>query len=250
MSNSANTQALTEKAENKITKIKVTEKLEFEANTKVRYLNTIELSSILDSMFSGAMRDYVGSKITLMDGSAPHLTDYVPMGKFYVSLYFKDRSASKDKCPIENVILRSAGTKGSKYNTLMHLNGMSSGRQYTITPETYEALDEYRFSPNRKVNWNNLTSEIATNFGYYGSYNQEIVACVTGLDLEKIITEIYGDRTEDGVFQYQAEPAQIVANTNGEYVIRITQLDVNKLSDLRKQLGGPINSGEFHQCVR
>ena len=82
---------------------------------------------------------------------------------------------------------------------------------------------------------NDLTSETCSNFGFYGATNQEIVVCITGLDLEKIINEIYGERTDEGIFQYQATPVQIVANVNGEYVVQITQLDVRKLDDLRKQ---------------
>ena len=82
------------------------------------------------------------------------------------------------------------------------------------------------------------------------SYNQEIVAYITGLDLEKIFSEIYGTRTDEGVFQYQALPVQIVANASGEYVLQITQLDVNKLNDLRKSLGGPVERAEFHQYIR
>ena len=128
------------------------------------------------------------------------------------------------------------------------MSGQNAGRIYDVTPETYEALDEFRFFPNRKTNWNYLTSEIVSNFGFSGTYNQEIVACITGLDLEKIINKIYGTRTEEGIFQYQAAPVQIVANVNGEYVVQITQLDMRKLDDLRKSLGGPVLSAEFHRA--
>ena len=234
-----------------ISKIEVADKLTFDSNIKSCFINTIELASILDNMFSPAMRDYVGCKISLNDGKIPaHMAADIPMGKLYVSLYFKDRSNTKDDCPIENVIVRSAGKKGSKFNSLMMMNGFASGRMYDITPETYEALDRFRFFPNRKTNWNNLTSETCSNFGFYGATNQEIVVCITGLDLEKIINEIYGERTDEGIFQYQATPVQIVANVNGAYVVQITQLDVRKLDDLRKQLGGPVTSTEFHVCVR
>lgn len=234
-----------------ISKIEVTDKLSFDSNIKCCFRNTIELAGIIDNLFKPAMRDYVGCKISFNDGKIPAIiAGDIPMGKLYVSLYFKDRSNSKDNCPIENVIVRSAGKKGSKFDSLMKMNGYASGRMYSITPETYEALDRFRFFPNRNANWNNLTSETYSNFGYYGSVNQEIVVCITGLDLERIIDEIYGERTDEGIFQYQAVPVQIVANVNGEYVVQITQLDVTKLDDMRKQLGGPINSTEFHVCVR
>ena len=99
------------------------------------------------------------------------------------------------------------------------MSGASAGRMYDVTPETYEALDEFRFMPQRKTNWNLLTNEMMSNFGFSGTYNQETVVQITGLDLEKIINKIYGTRTEEGVFQYQANPVQLVANVNGEYVV-------------------------------
>lgn len=252
MSNSANTQKTTEEKKEKVpAKVEVVEKLTFDPNVKVCFINTIELASIVDDLFGPAMRDYVGCKIRINDGSlkVPEAS-WIPYGKLYVSLYFKDCSNTTKKYPINNVIVRSAGQKGSKFNSLVMMYGMNSGRMFDITPETYEALEKYRFMQERKVNWNHLTSETWTNFGYYGSTNSEIVACITGLDLERIINEVYGDRTDDGIFQYQAVPVQFVANTNGEYVVQITQLDVRKLDDMRRQLGGPVTGGEFHRYMK
>ena len=245
MSNVATTQ------EKKVTKIEVEDHPSFDANIKSCFINTIELAEVLDGLFGPAMRDYVGCKIALNDGKFQHITNEVPVGRLYVSLYFKDCSNTAGDCPIANVTPR-ANTKGaSKIDSLFRMTGANAGRTYDVTEETYEALDSFRFFSNiRKANWNMLTTEVASNFGYAGTYNQEIVVCITGLDLEKIINVIYGNRTEEGIFQYQAVPVQIVANTSGEHVVQITQLDMNKLEDLRKSLGGPISRVEFHPYVR
>ena len=232
-----------------VPKIEVEETLPFDANIKSCFINTIELASVVDNLFCPAMQDYVGCKISLADGSLPDiLKAEIPMGKLYVSLFFKDRSGSGDNCPIKNVTPRSLSKGKTKFDSLLRMSGQNAGRIYDVTQETYEALDEFRFFPNRKTNWNYLTSEIVSNYGFSGTYNQEIVACITGLDLEKIINKIYGTRTEEGIFQYQAVPVQIVANVNGEYVIQITQLDMRKLDDMRKSLGGPVLSAEFHRA--
>lgn len=250
MSNVATTQNNAKDEKKTTAKIKVDETLEFDANIKCCFINTIELASIINGLFCPAMRDYVGCKISLADGSLPpFMQSDIPMGKLYVSLFFKDRSNSGDNCPITNVIKRSESKGKSKFDSLKKMTGASAGRMYDITPETYEALDEFRFFPNRKTNWNYLTSEVVSNFGFSGVFNQEIVACITGLDLEKIINKIYGTRTDEGIFQYQATPVQIVANVNGEYVVQITQLDMRTLEDLRKSLGGPVNTTEFN-CAR
>ena len=250
MSNVATAQnATTEEKKKTIPKIEVEETLPFDANIKCCFINTIELASVVDNLFCPAMQDYVGCKISLADGSLPDiLKPDIPMGKPYVSLFFKDRSNAGENCPIKNVTPRSQSKGKTKFDSLLRMSGQNAGRIYDVTQETYEALDEFRFFPNRKTNWNYLTSEIVSNYGFSGTYNQEIVACITGLDLEKIINKIYGTRTEEGIFQYQAVPVQIVANVNCEYVIQITQLDMRKLDDMRKSLGGPVLSAEFHRA--
>ena len=232
-------------------RINVETPLPFDSNIKSCFMNTIELAEIVDSLFGDSMRDYVGCKIHLNTGDVPpHIAPEIPIGKLYVSLYFKDCSKTST-APIANVIPRNIGNGNTnKFASLMKMSGTNAGRMYEITPETYEALDPFRFFANRKGNWNYLTSEISTNFGFNTAYNQEIVACITGLDLEKIINEVYGTRTDEGIFQYQANPVQIVANASGEYVVQITQLDIQKLEDLRRSLGGPITRTEFHQYHR
>ena len=232
--------------------IEIAHTLPFDSGIKTCFINTIEIASIIDSLFCPAMRDYIGCKVSINDGSVPPYfmpdifrTD-IPYGKLYVTLFFKDRSNSGDKCPIENVKIRANSGK-SKFDSLLIMSDRNR-RTYDITPETYEAIDDLRFFNNRKTNWNNLTSEISSNYGYIGTYNQEVVACITGLDLEKIINKIYGSRTDDGIFQYRVVPVQLVANTTGEYLVQITQLDVTKLNDLRRSLGGPIDRTEFHAC--
>lgn len=253
MSNVATTQNQTE--EKKVTTIDVPDNLEFDANIKSLFANTIELTKLVDSLFGPAMRDYVGCKIELNVDPRKLLAFVaaeIPMNKFYVSLFFKDRSNTNDKCPIENVILRSHRKGRTKFDSLMMMSGSNAGRTYDITDDTYEALNEFKFFPNRnsKNVWDNLTSEVSSNYGYIGNYNQEPVACITGLDLEKIIGKVYGTRTKEGIFQYQVVPVQVVANVNNEYVVQITQLDMSKMDDMRRSLGAPINRTEFHQYIR
>ena len=249
VNSNVNTTENTEKKEP--VRINVETPLPFDSNIKSCFMNTIELAEIVDSLFGDSMRDYVGCKISLNNGDVPqHIAMEIPMGKLYVTLYFKDCSKTST-APIANVTSRSVGSGNTnKFASLMKMSGTNAGRMYEITKETYEALDPFRFFPNRKANWNYLTNEIVTNFGFNTAYNQEIVACITGLDLEKMINMVYGSRTDEGIFQYQANPVQIVANASGEYVVQITQLDVQKLEDLRRSLGGPIARTEFHPYNR
>ena len=227
--------------------ISVQKKFPFDANIKSCFMNTIEAAEYVDALFGAVLRDYVGCKINYNDGSDPRLSNEVPIGKMYVTLYFKEMPDNKEG--FANVSKRADTSGKTRFGILMSMSSQMSSRMYDINEKTFDILNKFRFFSTRKANWNNLTGEIASSFGFVNSYNQEIVAYITGLDLEKIFSEIYGTRTDEGVFQYQALPVQIVANASGEYVLQITQLDVNKLNDLRKSLGGPVERAEFHQYI-
>lgn len=249
MSNVATTQKTETATEKKEPiRIQVQEHASFIPNTESSFINTIEIEQIIDGVFSEAFRDYVGCKISLNAGNLANPN--IPMNELYVSIYLAERKNGNE--PIVNVIPRNS--KGhSKIESLMKMSGSNAGRMYDVTEDTYEALDEFRFFPGSKVNskyWEAMTSEMVHTIGYTTSYNQEIVACITGLSLDAILNKAYGNRTSEGIFQYQAKAVQIVANSTDAYLVQITKLDVNKLEDLRRQLGGPIQRTEFHHCAR
>jgi len=245
-----NTTATPAAEEKKKKTIDVIELLKFEANTEVAFVNTIEATEIINNLFGNVLRDYCGSKICLNDGTNPTLNSIVPVGKFYVNLYFRMNDTDTSDA-IPNLVSRAASVNGkSRYDILRNMTGLSAGRAYEFTPETFEALNEFRFAPERPFNWNNVTTELTSQYGFPGSYNQEIIACINGLDFEKILNKVYGTRTEEGIFQYQAVPVQFVANASGEFVMQITRLDVRKLEDLRRSLGGGVTRTEFHSFIR
>ena len=257
MSIVATTQGTNEPAKNEKkepTRIHAMELLEFKSNVESMHKNTIELASIVSGLFNDAFRDYAGCRISVNTGNINELPNFIqneiPLGRLYVSLYFKDRSNEPDRadCPIPNLKLRySANSEGrSVFNVLNAISGKNAGRMFEITEDTYEALDPFRFFPQRKTNWNLLTVEKSSTYGFNFANNQENLVEITGLDLEKILSEIFGTRTEEGIFQYQAVPVQIVANVNGEYVVQISKLNVNTLNDMRKQMGGPLTKVEYH----
>lgn len=250
------TVATTQNPQKEPTRIHAVEILDFKSNVESMHKNTIELTEIVSSLFKNAFRDYVGCKIRVNTGNINELPNFVqneiPLGRLYVSLYFKDRSNDPDRadCPIKNLKLRyTANSEGrSIFNTLNAISGKNAGRMFEVEEDTYEALDPFRFFPNRKTNWNLLTIEKSSVYGFNVANSQENLVEITGLDLEKILSEVYGTRSEEGVFQYQAVPVQIVANVNGEYVVQISKLNVNTLNDMRKQMGGPLTKVEYHEC--
>ena len=270
MSNKNNTATKTDETvvAKKPTTINVEENLKFESNMKSYFANTIELCQIINGLFADSFKDYCGCKISQNNGSMLNsAAGYVPMGKFFVTLYFKPNVGDADPDAIQNVIPKSTIGKGStKFQSLMQMSAMQSGRQYEVTQKTYEALEEFVFPFAKQAfahkndpktgdiiiskKWEQMTFETLSNFGYSASYNQEVVVAITGLDLEAMISKVYGTKDEDGRYQYQASPVQIVTNAADEYVVQVTQLDINKLDDLRRSLGGPISRTEYHEFIR
>lgn len=224
------------------------EPIKFDPNIESCFMNTVEISELIDEVFSGIFKDYAGCKILLNDGKDPVVFNDIPYGALYVSIYFKPNAGNGQVVAIKS---RSIGRGNSRYESLMRMSGNSSGRMYEVEPETYEVLEEFRFRTGRKTNWNMLTSETLTTFGYSMNYNQEVVVRVAGLSLEQILNRIYGTEENGKKFQYQAVPVQFVANyTNSEYLVQITKLDIHKLNDLRRSIGGPVQNMDFHQYVK
>lgn len=241
------TQAQEEKKEPVKIRLVSQEHIQFDPNIESCFMNTIEICDLIDDIFSQGFRDYAGCKISTNNGSAPMIQTEVPYGALYVSLYFKPNAGNG---PIPNIEKRISGRGNNRFESLKKMSGMNSGRTYEFTPGTYEALEDFRFFKNRKANWNVLSFETPISFGYATSYNQEIVGCVTGLSLEEILNFAYGTEENGKHYQYQAVPVQFVANKPDEYVIQITKLDISKLNSLRRTLGGPVQSVEFHQYVK
>ena len=236
-----------EKTEPVRIKLLTQEHIQFDPNIESCFMNTIEVCTLIDDIFSQSFRDYAGCKIATNNGSVPMIQSEVPYGALYVSLYFKPNAGDG---PIANIEKRISGRGNSRFESLKKMSGMNSGRTYEFTTGTYEALEEFRFFKKTRPNWNAMSFETAASFGYATSYNQEIVAYITGLSLEEILNFAYGTEENGKRFQYQAVPVQLVAGKPDEYVLQITKLDISKLNGLRRTLGGPIQNTEFHQYVK
>jgi hypothetical protein len=240
----------TVKKEKGRTKLEVEDFIKFDPNIESAYVNTIELRETVACLFKPAFRDYADCKVCLNTGDVPQaVAADIPIGSLYVKLYFRPNESRSEKA-IANIVGRNRSEGRSRFDSLCRMSGANSGRTYDVTTETYEALDDFRFFNRRKANWNNLTSEVVSQYGYSVSYNEEILVEITGISLEAVLNKVYGERTDEGWFQYQASPVQCVANVGGEYVIQITKLDMKKLDDLRKQLGGPVQHTGYVQIMR
>lgn len=252
----SNNNATVKKEEKKPLSIELVEPIEFKSNMGCMIKNTGEVAKIVDCLFGPVMRDYIGCKVALNNGQlVGPLSSEVPLGRLFVSLFFKDRSKTNDKDLIPNVALRGAHDdktedgkkKRNILGTLNRMSGSNVGRMYDVLNETYELLDKYRFYPNRKVQWSTMTTEIVSDYGYPGTYNQEIVVQISGLDLNRILCDIFGGKTAEGNFQYDSSVINYIRYSNADLLVQITRLDVDTLGEINHSLGGPVERVEFHQ---
>lgn len=233
------------------TTIEVAENTVFEGDMKTKLVSSIEMAEIVSSLFGAAFADYYGCKICINDGSNRILFETNPANSIYVELYFKDRGNNHGG-KIKNLKLRGQVNANEGENNMaarvravsQTLNPQVSSRVYEVTSETYEALEE--FMNVRNIHWATYTQEISANMGIIGT-KEEAVVCVTGLSLDKILTKIYGSETEEGRFEYAAIPATMIPARSNEFIMQVTQLNLEVVRKLHRELGFNVPaSSQFH----
>lgn len=249
----ANKRTVAEPAKQETWKIVLTEPKKFEGDMKTNIISSIEMADIISSLFSSVFNDYYGCNVRVNDGHAsPVVTNSLPYGAIYVDLYFKDQPAQENLLKNIEPYAKDAEGKPKDPNSLgarfTRMNGsISTGRVYSVSKETYEALAE--FMPTGPFRWNEHTQEISTPMGVYSK--EEVVVCISGLDLNKIITKIYGDRTDETTYEYIATPSTIIPSRTSEFIMQVTQLDIAIVRELQQVLGvRNYGAPEFHRYVR
>lgn len=228
--------------------INVVEHAKFEGDMKTNIISSIDMADIISSFFAPAFSDYYGCNVRINDGRAnPVIANSMPFGAIYVDLFFKDQGKAAEGT-WKNIVPRGQATEGGTDlgSRFLRVNGSANtGRAYEVTKETYEALEEFTFNGAR-ARWNEHTQEITTPMSAYGK--DEVVVCISGLSLNKIITKIYGDITEEARYEYIAYPSTIIPNKTQEFIMQVCQLDLAAVRNLQKALGiYGSNAPQFHQ---
>lgn len=231
-----------EKTQTEEISIKVVDHPEFEGDIKTMLLSSTEMCEKISAYFGAFFFDYAGCKIRINDGRNPAVASFLPQGAIYVDLYFKDMGkVSEDVKIIKNIIPmgKKEDDDGTKKDTLlsryMRVNGARNGRAYTVTADTFKTLNSITNQSLSNGRWMERTQELITNYSIYGK--EEIVVCITGIDLNKILSEIYGVRDEDGHYEYSASPSTVIPSSYDEFIIQVSQLRTELVSSLRAKLG-------------
>ena len=248
-----------ETTKNNKTSIEVTEVEEFQGDMKTSLRTSLDVAETVSALFGSIFNDFYGCNVRVNNGNNvnthPNVVHFVPAGMIYVDLYFKERAGDGDG--INALIRRNAkpdneskpaegGVSFSSYNRVNSQNNLTNtGRMYTVSKDAYDILDEFSFNT-RNTRWTDLTQELSSSMGIIGS-KEEAVVRICGLDLNKILTKIYGGTTDDGEFEYAVTPSTVIPYRTDEFIMQICQLNKNVVSRLQCELGiGSPAAPQFH----
>ena len=93
--------------------------------------------------------------------------------------------------------------KGETLSTMRRMvNTINNGDGYRLTEDAQEMLTPYMlssaFGRNSKINWGNYVTEVAPRQNMFNTAPTVQYTMVYGLDIDKFIPEIFGDKDENG----------------------------------------------------
>lgn len=224
-------------------RIKLPQNLEFTGDLKTQLITTIDMAELIGEMFSAVMPDYYGCRIRINDGRIdngyPNISGTMEFGSLYVDLYLKDSKGTSDvknlKRNGETPVAKDGEKKASLSSRFVSVVGAQSNRAFTVTPETYEILEEF-MPMGARTRWAEHTAEIYTQIN--APYGQnEVVVVISGLSLNALITKMYGKKTEEGQFEYMATASTAIPYRSTEFIMQVAQLNADTVRKLQRTLG-------------
>lgn len=223
--------------------IEVLETEKFEPLMSTQLITSHDLSRKINSLFQSVFKDYHGCKIMCNDGvsysrvissrvsdpavtaglNADGLIADIPAGLLYLNLFF---SPSKDNdAPYR--ALEEIGQSGDMMSKLQRVYGYNS-RRYVMTADAMELLTPYMPNPKRP-NFGNHVFEI-TEQSMMGQY--DILVKVSGINLDKIISKMYGSDKD-----YMCSFSNIAIASNVEDpVIALNAADPENANEMARKL--------------
>ena len=227
--------------EEKMFEIKVTDHDPFPNIIEGGVMTLYEVMEKVSELFGSAFKDYAGCFVQ------PY-----PQGNgFNVQLYFTLNPTNNDGTTY--AFTRAGEAKSNNKSSIVNSYNRFSAR---VKPKLYEITDEgsnglAKFFPaNLKIrnrdgslghpDYKRYVTEIART----QAYGSEIYALVTGLDLYRIISEIYGNKDGDGDhYQYEIVPKKPLNQNPGaapnslDWLVYIQRIKMKSLEAIGKKVG-------------
>lgn len=222
------------------------EKIKFEPHFEIRKVNSLEIETLIDSVFAGNIApDYAGCKILINDPVRFRVPEYIrrnfPPNAPFIAIRF-DRSNNPNPnagSEDSNIISRAEASaeksttvkKGESIDRLKLVYGYRNqprNRTFTITERTKQTFRQFLFDNDlknyNKHNWEDKVEEHPVVRTFDGARIQTTCLELYGLDIRKFLAAIYGNGAEND-------------NDPPKYFYNFTVLDF--ISDpTRKPFGG------------
>lgn len=216
-------------------KIVVEDHAPFVGDIKSNIMSSDDLADkLICPLFGGVWDDFYGCKIrptTAADGIHSSIA---------VDIYFKEMpNADQERCAISRVgkapTTGNANDMTAKFMAMVAMNATPC-QIYKVQDKVYEALSD--FVPNNApINWKGKTMEKTFQTNPYMNSREEVFVCIQGLDLNKVLSLVYGTRDEDGTYQYRADLVRPIPGETEKFIVNVQQIDVNTPNEIYRMLG-------------
>lgn len=240
----------------------------FDGNLACYLGSTLEIRDLISTLFKSIFGDYAGCMVGWNNTTGRYTplslatTKYMRPGDMFVDLYFKHTpgrvdgvkaiitsdesdptlpSSDKDKKKEEKKEEKKADAneKFDRINALSKFNQvMTTPKSFRITKGARDLLRKYTFED--PINWNEHVCDTSIQTNYNTATETYVV--VSGLNFNKIIKEIFGDRDDDGIYQYRSEFVQEIRGNTFDFITNITRLDTTMVNKLAVAAGMMANS--------
>lgn len=221
-------------------KITIDEHPKFPATSKSAFIMTHDLCKKASEVFNSTFADYEGC-----------FFEVDPNGLFYVTLVFNHGEYGDEVVACK----RGGIEKSSGYKLLDRSrsidNRIKHGDRYLITEDGKDIIAPLLLSNyfnNGNINWSRIVGDYSENrsagYSQYNFYNAPQLTQIKFIDVNRLIGLIYGRKIGDEKFEYMAQLTGALhggnfanPNINGEYVLTVTQADVEEVNNLASKLG-------------
>lgn len=206
-----------------------------------------DLASKVNRIFRGILQDYSGSRITV-DPMYKTLT---------LELFFEDHGTPTDG-KIKNIVPLTGTPEKTRsgqsfIQAAMRMNEMqNTTKMYKLTDETKELLTPFLLGKFVMVGGimqmvkatekdldatGTLVNEISIpNAQYMGQNSSRVVVVVKGLNLNAIVTKMYGSEINGTSYDYDVSPMRPIPGTN-EWLVSVNRIDKKELNKLSIKAG-------------
>ena len=210
--------------------VKITEYEDFPTLMDTGSLSTATLMKKINGLFKQVYKDYAGCRITPLLNGAGLSTEL-----FFTKLQQENPEPATEYAFSEN----APGQDGpiemlNKLNSIARIN---QRKMFYITKEGKDYLSKFFPGPaNAKIDWNQVVGEATESVGFTTC----TYAVVGGLDIMKILPEIYGPKDDEGNwYTYQLNIARPISQMGPSInnLLTLNRISAKTIRELEKELG-------------